>query len=127
MGRKILVIEDDQSVALMLGTALRLAGYEVVTAPDAVVALSVARQERPDLILLDLGLPGGGGMVVLERLRGLMATAITPVIVISGNDVTEKEILEAGAQGFLAKPVTADKLVAAVASFLSAGRDFEIA
>ncbi len=40
MGRKILVIEDDQSVALMLGTALRLAGYEVVTAPDAVVARS---------------------------------------------------------------------------------------
>lgn len=103
----------------MLGTALRLAGYEVSTAPDAVVALSVARQERPDLILLDLGLPGGGGMVVLERLRGLMVTAITPVIVISGNDVTEQEILGAGAQCFLAKPVTADKLVAAVASFLS--------
>ncbi len=48
-----------------------------------------------------------------------MATAITPVIVITGNDVTEKEILGAGAQGFLAKPVTADKLMAAVASFLS--------
>lgn len=119
MARKILIIEDDQSVALMLGTALRLAGYEVVNAPDAVVALSVARQESPDLILLDLGLPGGGGMVVLERLRGLMATAITPVIVITGSEVTEEEVLSAGAQGFLAKPVTADKLVATVASFLA--------
>lgn len=103
----------------MLGTALRLAGYEVRTAPDAVVALSVARQESPDLILLDLGLPGGGGMVVLERLRGLMATAITPVIVITGGEVTEAEVLGAGAQGFLGKPVMAEKLVATVAPFLA--------
>ena len=118
MTKKILVIEDDQTIALMLGTALRLAGYDVVTAPDAVAALSVARQQNADLILLDLGLPGGGGMVVLERLRGLMATAITPVIVITGSEATEAEVLLAGAQGFLAKPVVADKLVDAVSKVL---------
>lgn len=121
MTRKILVIEDDQSVTLMLGTALRIAGYEVVTAGDAVVAISIARQEAPDLILLDLGLPGGGGMVVLERLRGLMSTAITPVIVITGGEVTEAQVLTAGAQGLLAKPVTPDNLIAAIAKFLGPG------
>ena len=71
MTHKILVVEDDQNIALALVVRLRAAGYEVMTAPDAVLAVSMALKHRPDLILLDLLIPGGNGFLVAERVPGL--------------------------------------------------------
>lgn len=119
MSRKILIIEDDKDIAMMLATVLRLGGYEVRYAPDAVVAITVATNETPDAILLDLMLPGGGGLKVLERLRSMIPTGLIPVIVVTASGVANKEeSLRAGAQAFLNKPVDPDDLLATLAEIL---------
>lgn len=119
VSRKILIIEDDKDIAMMLATVLRLAGYEVRHAPDAVVAITVATNEAPDAILLDLMLPGGGGLKVLERLRSMIPTGLIPVIVVTASGVANKEeSLRAGAQAFLNKPVDPDELLATLTEIL---------
>jgi PleD family two-component response regulator len=80
-GRKILIIDDDPHLLLGLTPRLAASNYSVVTATDAISAVSVARKEVPDLIILDLGLPGGDGFLVLERIRNLAGLAATPFIV----------------------------------------------
>jgi len=115
-GNKILVIEDDHDIRRGLNVRLRASDYETVFASDAVMALSIAKKEAPDLILLDLGLPGGDGFVVLERMRNIASLAFTPVIVVSARDpkTNEKRALDAGAEAFLQKPVDNDKLMKAI-------------
>src|SRR3984885_5069071 len=105
-GNKILVIDDDQHLLLGLTPRLQAHGYKVVSAPDAVSAVSVARKELPDLVILDLGLPAGDGFVVLERMKGLPDLVAIPVIVLSARDPTgnKKRALEAGAIAFFQKP-----------------------
>ena len=117
---KILIIEDDQDVARLIGIRLRGDGHELAFAGDAVTATTAARRERPDVILLDLGLPGGDGLLVLKRLRDLAQLAMTPVIVISGKDpgAIRDVALEAGAVAYLSKPLDSAELLAAVKSAL---------
>jgi DNA-binding response OmpR family regulator len=104
--KKILIIDDDQHLLLGLATRLRANGYGVVSAADAISAISVARTETPDLVILDLGLPGGDGFLVFERIRGLTDLVATPVIVLSARDPAKnkKRALDAGAAAFFEKP-----------------------
>jgi DNA-binding response OmpR family regulator len=113
---KILIVEDDTDLLRGLNIRLGAAGYNVVFAIDAISAISVARKETPDLILLDIGLPGGDGFVVMERLRFLSPVATVPVIVITGRDLptNQERALNAGAQAVLQKPVNNDVLLAAI-------------
>lgn len=122
-GLKILVVEDDLVCARMLTTTLRQRGYAVVTAVDGVQAMRAARVERPDLIMLDIGLPGGDGIVTLARLRNLAETATTPVIISTSrvDAAVEKKVRQLGADGFLPKPVEAEVLLDTVAR-LTGGR-----
>jgi len=115
-GNKILIIEDDPDMLRGLNVRLRASEYETTFASDAVMALSVAKKERPDLILLDLGLPGGDGFLVLERMKNVGLLASTPVIVISARDpkTNEKRALDAGAEAFFQKPVDNDQLMKAI-------------
>ena len=105
-GKKILIIDDDQPLLLGLTTRLKANSYSVVTAADAISAVAIARKELPDLIILDLGLPGGDGFLVLERMRNLADLAATPVIVLSARDPAgnRKRSLDAGAVAFFQKP-----------------------
>jgi DNA-binding response OmpR family regulator len=105
-GKKILIIDDDQPLLLGLTARLKANNYSVVTAADAISALTVARKELPDLIILDLGLPGGDGFLVLERMRSLADLAAIPVIVLSARDPdgNRKRSLDAGAVAFFQKP-----------------------
>jgi DNA-binding response OmpR family regulator len=105
-GKKILIIDDDQPLLLGLTARLKANSYSVVTAADAISALTVARKELPDLIILDLGLPGGDGFLVLERMRSLADLAAIPVIVLSARDPdgNRKRSLDAGAVAFFQKP-----------------------
>lgn len=114
--RKILVIDDDQDLVRALGTRLRAEGYGFVAAGDGVMAIAAARREHPDLIILDLGLPGGDGYQVLGRLKTLMPTSSTPVIVLSAKDpkVHEERSRAAGADAFLQKPAENAALMAEI-------------
>jgi DNA-binding response OmpR family regulator len=104
--KKILIIDDDQHLLVALTARLKAKGYVVVSAADSVSAIVVARQETPDLIILDLGLPAGDGFVVLERIRGLADLAGIPVIVLSARDPSHnrQRALDAGAVAFFQKP-----------------------
>lgn len=83
-GESILVIDDDRTVLTYLKGVLGREGFRVFTALDALQGPMVARQAKPDLVILDLSMPGGGGTAVLERLRRMQGTMQTPVLVYSG-------------------------------------------
>ena len=113
---KILIIEDDLDLRRGLNLRLRASNYDTAFAADAVMALSIAKKEAPDLILLDLGLPGGDGFLVLERMKSIASLACTPVIVLSARDpkANEKRALDAGADAFFQKPVDNEVLMTAI-------------
>ena len=105
-GKKILIVDDDPHLLLGLSARLKANGYKVMCATDALAAITVARKEAPDLVILDLGLPAGDGFLVLERMRSLADLVATPVIVLSARDPTDnkKRALDAGAVAFFQKP-----------------------
>lgn len=118
--KKVLVIDDDPIARQILNAVLKKRGVEVLMAADAMSALTLAQKHRPDLIILDLGLPAGGGYSVLKRLQMFPALSTIPVLVISGLDRAENEPLAmaAGAAGYIEKPATPEQLTAAVERFL---------
>lgn len=117
--KKILIVDDDHDTRRLLDLRLRRS-YETAFAADAVTALTAIRTERPDLILLDVGLPGGDGFIVMDRLRQIPSLACIPVVVISGRDrnSNEQRALEAAAQAYVQKPFNRDELLAAVSGAL---------
>jgi CheY-like chemotaxis protein len=119
-GKLILVVEDEAVQLTLVAKLLKSAGYEVIEARDGIVAVSVARKENPDLVLLDLGLPEGDGFAVMERLQLLPSTAKIPVVVLSSRDAanTEAAAKRAGARAYLEKPVDKGKLLIAVGEAL---------
>lgn len=116
MGKSVLVVDDDQDLIRGLGVRLKANGYGVAFATDAVQAIAAARREKPDLILLDLGLPGGDGYLVMDRLKSMSGTSMTPVIVLSARDpLTNRDrSVKAGALAFLQKPVDNGALMATI-------------
>lgn len=115
-------MDDDADIRHGLAVRLRRGGnFRVVTAEDAVGVLPTAQREKPDLVLLDLGLPGGDGFLVMERLRNLPATAGLPVIVVSARDphASRDRALRGGAHAYFQKPVDSHELLAAITQALS--------
>jgi DNA-binding response OmpR family regulator len=113
---KILIVDDDADLRELLNIRLRRHGYDTAFATDGISAISVARRESPDVIILDLGLPAGEGYVVMERLRAIAELGAVPIVVVSGRtDAASRErALAAGAQAFIRKPFEAGAIVAAV-------------
>lgn len=116
MQSKILVVDDALDSWQLLSTILRNHHFQPVWAADGVQAMSEARKHQPQAILLDLGLPGGDGFVVLERLKGNRFLSAIPVIIVTVQDpqIAEQKALEHGAVAFLRKPVKAEELIATV-------------
>ena len=111
--RTVLVVEDDAPLRRMTGIFLRAAGYRVRAAEDGPSGLALARDERPDLVLLDLMMPGLDGWEVLRRIKGDARTAAIPVLVLTASvdpPLTE-QALRLGATRFLAKPIDSRVLV----------------
>ncbi|MCV7422111.1 response regulator [Mycobacterium yunnanensis] len=108
---KVLVVDDDAQVLRALRINLSVRGYEVITAASGAAALHAAAERRPDVVILDLGLPDMSGVDVLEGLRGWMTA---PVVVLSARtDPGQKvEALDAGADDYVTKPFSMDEFLA---------------
>lgn len=108
---RVLVIDDEPQILRALRINLSVRGYEVHTASTGVEALTVAAEHKPDVVVLDLGLPDMSGIEVLEGLRGWLTA---PVIVLSARtDSSDKvEALDAGADDYVTKPFGMDEFLA---------------
>ena len=117
---KILIVEDDDDVRLGYQVLLKANHYETFFAADSIAAMSEARMHQPDVIILDLGLPGGGGFIVLDALRSDAPFSAIPVIVVSARDLrgNKERALKAGARAYLQKPWNDDELLALIAQLL---------
>lgn len=109
--KKILVVDDEEDVAKALKVRLKANGYHVVFAFDSVEAFTMANKERPDLIILDIMIPGGGGFVVAERLKQSTATHHIPIIILTGISGGEERAYKVGASGYVMKPYHPEKLL----------------
>jgi len=107
----VLVVDDDPQILRALRINLSVRGYEVVTAATGAAALHAAAERRPDVVILDLGLPDMSGVEVLGGLRGWMTA---PVVVLSARtDLDQKvEALDAGADDYVTKPFSMDEFLA---------------
>jgi DNA-binding response OmpR family regulator len=114
--KKILVVEDDSDTRKGYQIRLKANLYDAYFATDTVTALRLAREHQPDLIILDLGLPGGDGFVVMERLKLNSQLALIPIIVVSARAglAIKERAEEAGAKAFLQKPVDNAELLAVI-------------
>jgi len=121
----ILIIDDSADTRLVLSLRLKVQGYRTVFAADALEAITMALQAQPDAILLDLGLPGSNGFLVLERLKAISVLAPIPVIIVSAEepDVAQAKALASGAVAYLQKPVVQRTLVETVEKALAASRE----
>lgn len=113
---KILIVDDDKDLLNGLNVRLKANGYNVFFATDAASAVAMARKERPDVIILDIGLPGGDGFMVMERLRALELTAPIPIIILTAKDpsTNRERALKAGAKAFFTKPAKNEELLTAI-------------
>jgi DNA-binding response OmpR family regulator len=119
--RTILVADDDPDVRLSLAVRLKANDYEAILAEDGPTSVAQALERKPDLIILDLGLPAGDGINILKSLQATESLSAIPVIVISGRDrkVYKDLALEAGAKAFLQKPVDNSMLLSMIRQVLN--------
>lgn len=127
---RVLVVEDHAPLRLQIAALLRGAGHRVDEAADGRLALSMALQSPPDLLLLDLGLPGLSGLALCRQLRE-RATQPLPVLMLTARDTLPDKLegFAAGADDYLVKPFAAEELLArvqALARRADAGRDFRL-
>jgi DNA-binding response OmpR family regulator len=115
--RKILVVEDETKIARLVSDYLEQAGFTVLPAADGYAALRTARSAKPDLIVLDLGLPGPDGLDVIRELR---KTSRVPIVILTARgDESDRVVgLELGADDYVVKPFSPKELVARVRAVL---------
>ena len=126
MARRILVVDDEKDMLFMLQLRLGAAGYEVITAEDGLDGRAKVLKEKPDLVLLDVLLPGIDGLHLCREIKDNEATLGIPVIILTASNVqgVEKKCLEAGANGYLKKPFDSLALLNKV-KFLLGDTDIE--
>lgn len=120
---KILIVEDDRKIAMGLGVRLKAAGYEAILAFDALTGVNSAVKNQPDLVLLDISMPAGGGFSVAERIQTAIPTP-TPIIFLTASKRPElrEKAKELGAAGFFEKPFEPDELLATIKKTLASCR-----
>lgn len=123
MSAKILIVDDDPDLRQALRLRLRANEFDTVQACDGYSAIAAAYKERPDLIILDLGLPAGDGFIVLDRLQKDDKLSTIPVIVLTARDPmgNERRALESGAVAFFQKPADNLELLQLIRATLAHG------
>jgi DNA-binding response OmpR family regulator len=122
--QSVLLVEDDAAIAQMYRLRLELDGYLALTATDGESGLSMAERFQPDLIILDIGLPGMNGLELLDAMRANDRVRDIPVLILTNfeDPDSEKHSLELGARQFLRKSkTTPDALTASVRRSISGG------
>jgi diguanylate cyclase (GGDEF)-like protein len=107
MKAKVLIVEDEDDMLFILKRALEVEGYEVITTKSGEEAINMVREELPELVLLDIGIPGIGGFGVCEKLRSDSLTSLIPIIIITAREGIEDKIkgFKVGADDYITKPV----------------------
>lgn len=117
---KILIVEDNPTNMKLISNLIKKAAYEVLGAADANAGIAMAREERPDLILMDIQLPGMDGLTATGILKNDEKTRHIPVIALTSYAMKgdEERMTAAGCDGYLAKPIRYKELLQTVESFL---------
>jgi len=116
--KKVLIVEDDKNIALALVIRLRKAGYETFHASDAVTGTGLAAKHRPNVVLLDISMPGGNGFDVASRVQNMLGVSAAIIFITAHkNPLLRQQAEEAGAVAFFEKPYDSQQLLSAVASY----------
>jgi len=119
-GQRLLLVEDNEDNRTIYSTVLRYLGYEVIEAVDGLQAVALARSEHPDLILMDISIPGMDGWEATRVLRQDPATREIPIIALTAHALPDdrKRATEVGFTSYLAKPIEPNAVVAEVRRLL---------
>lgn len=117
---RVLVVDDEPNILLSLEFLMQQAGFDVTTAEDAERAQTLISQQAPDLILLDISLPGMSGFDLLELLRADESTRSLPVVMLTahGREVEKEKGMALGASDYITKPFSTRELVSRVQTLL---------
>lgn len=123
---KILIADDDPQIVRALRITLRASGYDVIAAADGATAIQAAIEQKPDLYMIDLGMPNLDGVEVITAVRG-WSTA--PILVVSGRtgSADKVEALDAGADDYVTKPFAIDELLARIRALGRRGLPVDVA
>lgn len=124
MSKKILLIEDHPEMRQLIATSLRRLGYELLEAKDGQTGIRMALTENPDLVLLNLSLPGVSGFDIARQMKENFKTSHIPIVACSGWQDTNKvtESFEAGVVDYLTKPFSAQKIATVIKRHIGSER-----
>ena len=123
MARRILIVEDNAVNMELVTDLLEVAGYDVLQAPTAEIGLDLARSEAPDLIVMDIGLPGMDGLEATKILKGDPQTESIPILAATSHAMKgdQEKAHAAGCDGYITKPIDTRALADEVGKFLPPG------
>jgi two-component system cell cycle response regulator DivK len=124
MNNRILVVEDQEDNRTILRDLLGAAGYELIEATDGAEGVKLAQQQKPDLILMDIQLPGMDGYEATRRIKSQAALKSTPIIAVTSYALSgdEAKARAAGCDGYVTKPFSPRELLAKVREYLPSGK-----
>lgn len=116
----ILIVDDSRTVLATLKKILQQGGFDAITAADGEEGITMAKQHKPNLILMDLVMPGINGFQATRMIKRDEETKEIPIVIISGNEQASEKFwgTRIGASGFLSKPITRDKLFSTIKEIL---------
>jgi CheY-like chemotaxis protein len=122
-GRRVLIVDDEEGFRDGVADLLSMEGYDVSVARDAVEAIRILPEFRPDVMLLDLRMPHLDGEAFLRGMTGLPASKRVPVVLISAKEDVAQIATRTGAAGYLSKPFESEQLLSLLQKLLRQGRD----
>jgi two-component system cell cycle response regulator DivK len=117
---KILIVEDNEKNRYLISYILKTKGYEIIEATTGEKGVELAIKERPDLVIMDIQLPGIDGLETTKRIRASGTNGNTPIIAITSYAMTgdKEKALEAGCTGYIEKPINPDTVLSEIEKYL---------